>query len=136
MARTPPGAGANAHPAPPNAKPWVESHVPTPFQRAVVACVGALRRGDLVTYAEVAEEVGRPGAGQAVANVLRSRPDLPWWRVLPADGRLYRTHAAVQGPLLEAEGHHVDGDRRVHPHARRRACAPRSRRVIRRSGAR
>ncbi|HEX4901376.1 MAG TPA: MGMT family protein [Acidimicrobiales bacterium] len=104
-------------PAPPNATPWPEDHEPTPFQRAVVDAVRRLRPGDLVTYGEVAEEVGRPAAGQAVANVLRCAPDLPWWRVLPADGRLYRTHLPVQRPLLEAEGHAVDEHRRVHPQA-------------------
>jgi methylated-DNA-protein-cysteine methyltransferase-like protein len=87
--------------------------VPTPFQREVIDAVRALRPGELVTYQEVAEQIGRPGAGQAVANVLRSAPDLPWWRVTPSDGRLYRTHAPVQRPLLEAEGHTVGADRRI-----------------------
>ena len=98
---------------PPNARPWPDDHEPTPFQRAVVAAVARLPPGELVTYGELAEELGRPGGGQAVANVLRSAPGLPWWRVVPADGRLYRTHAPVQGPLLEAEGHLVDEERRV-----------------------
>jgi methylated-DNA-protein-cysteine methyltransferase-like protein len=81
----------------------------------VVEAVGALRRGDLVTYADVAEEIGHPGAGQAVANVLRRAPGLPWWRVVPADGRVYRTHRPVQVPLLRAEGHDVDDDGRLRP---------------------
>ena len=71
--------------------------------------------GDLVTYGDLAAEIGRPGAGQAVANVLRRAPDLPWWRVVPAEGRLYRTHTPTQAPLLEAEGHRVDAERRVEP---------------------
>ncbi len=74
-----------------------------------------LGRGELTTYGELAEELGRPGGGQAVANVLRAVPDLPWWRVLPAGGRLYRTHVAVQAPLLRDEGHVVDEHRHVHP---------------------
>ncbi len=102
-------------PWPPNAAPWPDDHEPTPFQAAVVGAVRALRPGELVTYGELAEELGRPGSGQAVANVLRSAPDLPWWRVLPADGRIYCSHAPVQGPLLEAEGHRIDEHRRVHP---------------------
>jgi methylated-DNA-protein-cysteine methyltransferase-like protein len=81
----------------------------------VVEAVAALRPGELVTYGELALELGRPGGGQAVANVLRSAPDLPWWRVVPAEGRLYRSHAPVQGPLLQAEGHRIDEHRRVHP---------------------
>ena len=56
--------------------------------------------GELVTYGDLAEEVGRPGSAQAVANVLAALvPGLQWWRVLPADGRLYRTHAPTQAPL-------------------------------------
>ena len=75
--------------------------------------VAELQPGEVLTYGEVALEAGHPGAGQAVANVLRTVPDLPWWRVVPASGRLYRTHAPVQRPLLEADGVTVDDDRHV-----------------------
>ncbi|MFL6206392.1 MAG: MGMT family protein [Acidimicrobiales bacterium] len=91
-----------------------DGHPRTPFQEAVIDAVRALRPGDLASYGELAEEVGRPGGGQAVANVLRTTPGLPWWRVVPSDGRLYRTHAPTQAPLLVAEGHTVDEHRRVH----------------------
>ena len=84
----------------------------TAFQRHVVGVVRGLGPGDVVTYAEVAREAGHAGAGQAVANVLRRVPGLPWWRVVPAGGRLYRTHAPTQQPLLEAEGHRFE-DRRL-----------------------
>lgn len=97
----PPGA----HPEPPGRL--------TPFQQHVVEVVAALSPGEVLTYADVALEAGHPGAAQAVANVLRRVPDLPWWRVVPASGRLYRTHAPTQQPLLEAEGVEVDDDRHV-----------------------
>lgn len=84
----------------------------TPFQQHVVAVVDAMEPGEVLTYAEVALEAGHPGSAQAVANVLRRVPGLPWWRVVPASGRLYRTHAPTQAPLLEAEGVVVD-DRQV-----------------------
>lgn len=100
-------------PHPPGWSPWPDDHEPTPFQRAVLAATAALRPGDLVTYGELAAEIGRPAAGQAVANVLRHADGVPWWRVVPSDGRLYRTHAPVQRPLLEAEGHAVDDERRI-----------------------
>ena len=87
--------------------------MPTAFEQAVVDAVVRTSPGDLVGYGELAIELGRPGAGQAVANVLRRAPDVPWWRVLPADGRLYRSHVATQRPLLEAEGHTFDDRRRV-----------------------
>jgi len=105
---------ADGAPAPPGATPWPNGHVPTPFEQAVVDAVRRTEPGDLVTYGDLAVELGHPGAGQAVANVLRHAPDVPWWRVVPADGRLYRSHAPTQRPLLEAEGHVVDDHRRVH----------------------
>ncbi len=104
---------AEPAPLPPGAAPWDAARVLTPFQRDVVDLVGSLRRGELLTYGEVAAEVGRPGAAQAVANVLRSVPDLPWWRVVPSGGRLYRTHREFQAPLLRDEGHAVDPDGRI-----------------------
>lgn len=85
----------------------------TPFQAAVVELVGGLAAGEVMTYAEVAQEIGRPGSGQAVANVLRRVPGLPWWRVIPSTGRLYRTHAPTQAPLLLADGVSVDDEGRV-----------------------
>jgi methylated-DNA-protein-cysteine methyltransferase related protein len=101
------------HPPPPNVAPWPDDHELTPFQQAVVDAVAAVAPGEVVTYGEIAEEIGRPGSGQAVGNVLRAAPDLPWWRVIPADGRLYCSHAPTQRRLLEAEGHLIV-DRRVH----------------------
>ncbi|MCU1355599.1 MAG: hypothetical protein JWM89_1017 [Acidimicrobiales bacterium] len=102
-------------PPPPGAAPWPDHHEPTTFQRSVMELVAGLRSGDLASYGELAAEAGRPGSAQAVANVLRAAMGLPWWRVVPSDGRLYRSHAAVQRPLLEQEGHVIDEHRRVRP---------------------
>jgi methylated-DNA-protein-cysteine methyltransferase related protein len=101
-----------ASPPPPGARPEPVERL-TPFQRAVVAVVADLDPGELLTYGEVATEAGRPGAAQAVANVLRRVPELPWWRVVPANGRLYFTHAPTQAELLRAEGIEVDDQRRI-----------------------
>jgi methylated-DNA-protein-cysteine methyltransferase-like protein len=100
-------------PRPPKGEPWSDDHEPTTFQREVVAAVAALAAGDLATYGDIAEQLGRPGGAQAVANVVRAAPDLPWWRVVPADGRVYRSHRPTQVPLLRAEGHAVDDDGRI-----------------------
>jgi methylated-DNA-protein-cysteine methyltransferase related protein len=108
------GEGSSGAPRPPGARIDPPAAL-TPFQRAVVDGVGSLRPGDVVTYAELAIEVGHPGSAQAVANVLRRVPGLPWWRVVPSDGRLYRTHAPVQAPLLRSEGVEVTDDRWVRP---------------------
>jgi alkylated DNA nucleotide flippase Atl1 len=102
-------------PLPPKFEPWPDDHEPTPFQAAVVQFISRLEPGDLATYAEVAEAIGRPGAGQAVANVLRRAPDVPWWRVVPSDGRIYRSHRPVQISRLRAEGHQVEDDGHITP---------------------
>lgn len=99
-------------PPPPKADPWPEDRVHSPFERDVIEAIGSLAPGELATYGEIAEEVGRPGAAQAVGNVVRRARRLPWWRIVPADGRIYCTHAPVQIPLLEAEGHRIV-DRRL-----------------------
>lgn len=97
---------------PPGGLPNPPDH-PTVFQRNVIAVVASLGPGDVATYAEVAEEAGHPGSAQAVANVLRQVPDLPWWRVIPSTGRLYRTHRPTQEPLLRADGITIDENGRV-----------------------
>jgi methylated-DNA-protein-cysteine methyltransferase related protein len=100
---------------PPGAKPRLDNRPLTEFQRKVVEAVLSLGPGDVVSYSEIATEVGRPGSAQAVANVLRQVTDLPWWRVVPTGGRLYMSHAPTQRPLLEAEGVRIDADGRVLP---------------------
>lgn len=96
----------------PGGSPDPPEHL-TPFQSDVVELIESLAPGEIVTYADVALEVGRPGAAQAVAGVLRQVPGIPWWRVVPSDGRLYRTHVPSQAPLLAAEGVLVDARRRI-----------------------
>jgi methylated-DNA-protein-cysteine methyltransferase-like protein len=72
-----------------------------------------LRPGEVVTYGEVAEEAGHPGAARAVGNVIASSEDLPWWRVVTSTGRLVPGHEAVQARRLRAEGVEVRGKRLV-----------------------
>jgi len=104
----------NAPPPPPNGAFDSPDGPLTDFQQAVVDVVGALGPAEIVSYADVALEAGRPGSAQAVANVLRRIPGLPWWRVVPTSGRLYRSHEPTQRALLEGEGVSVGADRRVY----------------------
>jgi alkylated DNA nucleotide flippase Atl1 len=57
-----------------------------------------------VTYGEIAEQVGHPGAARAVGNVLADSDGLPWWRVVTSTGRLVPGHEAQQARRLRAEG--------------------------------
>jgi methylated-DNA-protein-cysteine methyltransferase-like protein len=94
--------------------------VPSRFQEAVAAVVGALGRGEVVSYGEVAARAGHPGAARAVGRLLAGRGDLPWWRVVRADGRLAARDPQRQAELLRAEGIAVHSARIADPVLRRR----------------
>lgn len=66
--------------------------------------------GDVVTYGEVAALAGRPGAARGVGAALAANddPDLPWWRVVNASGRLAPGKERRQAALLRTEGVRVD----------------------------
>jgi methylated-DNA-protein-cysteine methyltransferase-like protein len=84
----------------------------TDFERRVHAVLAALRRGDVVTYGEVAMEAGFPGAARAVGMFLsRSGGEYAWWRVVAAGGRLAPGKEAEQARRLRAEGVTVVGNR-------------------------
>jgi methylated-DNA-protein-cysteine methyltransferase-like protein len=85
--------------------------MPTDFTRRVSAAVRRLRRGEVATYGEIAEEAGFPDAARAVGNVLASVDGLPWWRVVRADGLLTGDHGARQARLLQREGIVIERDR-------------------------
>ena len=79
-----------------------------------VAVVVALGEGEVVSYGDVAEDAGFPGRFRAVGALLSNSPiDLPWWRVVRADGRLATPPTAGQAALLRAEGVILRGDRVV-----------------------
>lgn len=74
------------------------------FAEEVAAVLLRLEPGDVVSYGEVAEEAGFPGAARAVGNLVRSTPGLPWWRVVAKSGRLAPGSEARQAELLRGEG--------------------------------
>ena len=77
----------------------------TPFETDVLDMVGSLDRGEIVTYGEVAAEVGKPGAARAVGSTLRRYGShVPWWRVVAANGRLVPGGEQRQMKQLKAEG--------------------------------
>lgn len=71
-----------------------------------------LARGEVVAYGEVARRAGRPGAGRSVGSFLAEHgSDLPWWRVVRADGRLACPSRREQQRRLREEGVEVQGGR-------------------------
>lgn len=68
--------------------------------------------GEVVSYGDVAETAGYPRRSRAVGHLLATTEiDVPWWRVVRADGRLATDPSAQQAALLRAEGVTVRGDR-------------------------
>jgi methylated-DNA-[protein]-cysteine S-methyltransferase len=61
------------------------------FQREVLQAVSKVKRGQIITYGEIARIVGKPKASQAVGQALRWNPVpifIPCHRVVNADGTL------------------------------------------------
>lgn len=75
------------------------------FDDAVLEVLRRLQPGEVVTYGEVAEEAGFPGAARAVGTFLRrTGEEVPWWRVVAAGGHLRAPDRRLQTELLRAEG--------------------------------
>jgi alkylated DNA nucleotide flippase Atl1 len=82
----------------------------TDFELAVVAVLGSLEPGDVVSYGEVAAEAGYPGAARAVGRFLADHGgEHPWWRVVTSTGRLVPGHEREHARRLRAEGVKVRG---------------------------
>lgn len=77
----------------------------TDFEGAVLGVIGSLQRGEVVTYGEVADQAGFPGAARAVGTVLRTCDGrVPWWRVVGAGGHIRTPIEVRQAELLRSEG--------------------------------
>ena len=78
--------------------------------RAVIARVP---RGKVITYGEVAEAAGFPGAARQAVWALQDSKGLPWHRVVAAGGRiaLPGEHGMEQRLRLETEGVAFSGKR-------------------------
>lgn len=94
----------------------------TEFQQAVVDSLCEVGYGETVSYAELAERVGRPGAARAVGNVMRSNrlPLLiPCHRVVGAGNSLggfsAPTGVTLKAALLEMEAADRPARRRPQP---------------------
>ena len=74
------------------------------FSEEVARVLEQLEPGDVVSYGDVAEEAGFPGAARAVGNLVRSTPGMQWWRVVARSGRLAPGLEQRQAELLRSEG--------------------------------
>jgi methylated-DNA-protein-cysteine methyltransferase related protein len=70
----------------------------------VTAVIRDLKRGEVLTYGEVARRAGYPRAARAVGNILATTLGLPWWRVVRANGELAAHSRQEQARRLRREG--------------------------------
>lgn len=83
----------------------------TPYARRVLDAVERIPPGRVMSYGDVAEYVGA-GSGRSVGTVMsRHGAEVPWHRVLHADGTCATHKSDRQLELLRAEGVPVRGDR-------------------------
>ena len=105
------------------------------FEEEVCRVVAMLGEGEVVSYGDVAAVAGRPGAPRAVGRIMSLRGvELPWWRVVYADGTLPSAKPPYQVEMLRAEGVVVRDGRVVQsPAGRFRATTTRPSRDFRRA---
>lgn len=79
------------------------------FQEQVFKVVRTIPKGKVMTYGQVAERIGRPGAARAVGTVLKNNKDksVPCHRVIRANGTLggYNGIQGKKEKLLKKEGY-------------------------------
>jgi methylated-DNA-protein-cysteine methyltransferase related protein len=85
------------------------------FSQGVYRIVARVPRGRVTTYGQIALLLGSPRAGRQVGWAMRNCPDdLPWQRVVKADGAVAGgDFAAHRRGMLEAEGVRFLQDGRV-----------------------
>lgn len=81
------------------------------FKTQVLSFLTTIPRGKVVTYGQIAEAIGCPGAARAVGNALHKNPDgdkYPCYKVVNSQGKLSGRFAfggiMEQQYHLEAEG--------------------------------
>ncbi|MBU6231148.1 MAG: MGMT family protein [Patescibacteria group bacterium] len=77
------------------------------FKEKVFSVVRGIRRGETMTYKEVAKNAGRPRAFRVVGNILHANydPAIPCHRVVRSDGKTggYNRGADRKARLLKEE---------------------------------
>ncbi len=84
---------------------------PSAYARAVLDVVDRVPAGQVATYGDVAEHLGR-GSARGVGSVMsRYGHEVAWWRIVQAGGRPAEPHVAEALERLRAEGCPLVADR-------------------------
>jgi alkylated DNA nucleotide flippase Atl1 len=105
-------------------------HMNEDFVELVLTAVEEIPSGEVASYGDIAEKVGRGGPRQ-VGQVMSSHgAAVPWWRVVRADGR--PAHGLEQEAIarLSAEGVPLHGERVDMLRARSRLISDLDRKIL------
>ncbi|MFK7920267.1 MAG: MGMT family protein [Ilumatobacter sp.] len=81
-------------------------------ERRIIDVLMSLGDGEVTTYGDVADVAGYPKQSRLVGRILReTTEDVPWWRVVNAQGRIRTGNPARQAELLAEEDVLVSGGR-------------------------
>jgi alkylated DNA nucleotide flippase Atl1 len=81
------------------------------YAELVLRVVEQIPRGQVATYGDIAEIVGRGGPRQVGHVMAQFGGGVPWWRVVRADGRPARSLEKRGLRLLRADKTPIKGDR-------------------------
>ena len=81
------------------------------YAELVLSVVERIPPGQVATYGDIAEIVGRGGPRQVGHVMALWGGGVPWWRVVRADGRPARSHEVSGLRLLKADKTPLKGDR-------------------------
>jgi methylated-DNA-[protein]-cysteine S-methyltransferase len=72
------------------------------FTEKVLSIVRSIPSGSVLTYKQVAERAGSPGASRAVGSIMKQNylPDVPCHRVIRSDGRVGEYNRGGEGEKL------------------------------------
>jgi alkylated DNA nucleotide flippase Atl1 len=88
------------------------------YVEAVLRAVEQIPAGQVASYGDLAEAVGRGGPRQVGHVMALHGAAVPWWRVVRADGSPARGHEQQALDLLRSEGTPLRGPRVVMTEAR------------------
>lgn len=81
------------------------------YTELVLSLVEQIPPGQVATYGDIAEMVGRGGPRQVGHVMAQFGGGVPWWRVVRADGRPARSLEKRGLTLLKADQTPIKGDR-------------------------
>ena len=83
-------------------------------ERRILDVLITLGEGEVTTYGDVADVAGYPRNARLVGRILaRTDLEVPWWRVVNAQGRLVTGNPRLQAELLAGENVVVRDERIV-----------------------